>query len=122
MYHHQPVFLLSFLWQKNVQIKIKVQFYRFNRYYSSDGRYFILALCPRVLDKLFEKDVLWEYYDRVAKLEDQKLTLKKNDIKYNIGVSLERHPDNIDTDVKGWKFEGTEDKIYYSYKHLYFHN
>lgn len=88
----------------------------------SDGRYFILALCPRVLDKLFEKDVLWEYYDRVAKLEDQKLTLKKNDIKYNIRVSLERHPDNIDTDVKGWKFEGTEDKIYYSYKHLYFHN
>ena len=82
------------MWQKNVQIKIKVQFYRFNRYYSSDGRYFILALCPRVLDKLFEKDVLWEYYDRVAKLEDQ----------------------------KGWKFEGTEDKIYYSYKHLYFHN
>ena len=65
------------MWQKNVQIKIRVQFYRFNRYYSSDGRYFILALCPRVLDKLFEKDVLWEYYDRVAKLEDQKLTLKK---------------------------------------------
>ena len=56
------------MWQKNACVQIKEQFYRVIRYYSS--------LFPRVLENLFEKDMLSEYYGQVADWEDQVRMLK----------------------------------------------
>ena len=70
--------------------------------------------------QVFAKYVLLECYDRVAKLEDRTLTLKNIDIKYNIDrnivVSLEKHLDNIDTEV--WRNE--RQNILCFYKYLYY--
>ena len=85
------------------ELKLKCDFTGSLDITSSDRQDFTLNLMSSSSRQVFEKYVLSECYDRVAKLEDRLLTLKNIDIKYNIDrnivVSLEKHLDNIDTEV-----------------------